>query len=515
MYIARKEDIYYIDKECKVPVEILMENAGKNSFLWIKNNIDNNKKLLVLCGAGNNGGDGAVLARYLIKDGIDTEVVFIGDVISKSKEVAKENFIKLKELTNVNQLEINYKNLETLKTYLEKADVIVDAIFGIGLNRELDNFYLDLFELINSSKKTIISLDIPSGVMANGENFKSGIKANYTLTFGLPKFGMINYPGATYCGKIEIIDIGIPKDFINSLNLPILIEKNMFKLSRERNTHKGTYGHLLIIGGYGGNFKEGIKAMSGSVILSALAAMKAGVGLTTIAADVRALPAIQSLIPEAMTFGWKEKPSSLKEIKKLIEKSFIRTILIGNGFHKGKIQKEILKLVLTHPIVTKIVIDADAINILSENKELLSTLYNSGKEIILTPHIGEASRLLSLSTEEIKSNKLEIVKKISEITNANVILKDSVSVIYGRNTTFINNRGSSSLARGGSGDILAGLIAGFLATGYEVLYSICLGSYILGICGEMCEEEMGAFSVLGRDILNKISSVIKEISMPE
>ena len=526
MYIAGKEDIYYIDetseKKYGIPTATLMENAGKNSFLWIKKNISDyrQKYYVVFCAHGNNGGDGAVLARYLASEKINFTVVLLGDVIGKSKEVARSNFLKLVELKpDIIEWDLkDEKTFDKIRECLKKSDIIIDAIFGIGFSGEIFQPFARVVEEINKSCKTVISLDIPSGVPANGGKFNLAVKADYTLTFGFTKFGMIDYPGANFAGKVEVIDIGIPGEILNERKLARLITdeyaKSLYK-KRERDSHKGKYGHLLIIGGYGGDFKGGIKAMCGSVVLAGLAAMKVGVGLTTIAVSENVLHSVQALIPEAMTFGWGSN-YSVKNIKKLIENNLIRTVLIGNGFSKGRLQSRILEMVLDHPIVNKIVIDADGLNIIVENRKLLDKLVLSTKDIILTPHIGEAARLLRLHPDEVKYNKLEAVKKLVSLTNQNVILKDSVSLISDRSfNIFINNRGSVVLAKGGSGDILAGIVAGLFASGYDSISSLCLGSYILGVAGEMCESEMGEVSPLGRDILQKIPEVIKSISKQE
>lgn len=519
MYLATKEDVYFIDEECERKYNIstltLMENAGKNSFIWIRENLDLKKNFLIFCGHGNNGGDGAVLARYLIQNGVNTKVVFVGDVIEKTKGIAKENFLRLKEFY---KWDFSPKGLSEIKEMIENSDYIVDAIFGVGLKGELYQPIVDLIEQINLSGKGIISLDIPTGVLANGGNFKIAVKANYTLTFGLPKFGMIDYPGADFCGRIETIDIGIPQKIIEERKPIILLNDNyvssLFQ-KRKRDSHKGKFGHLLIIGGYGGNFKKGIKAMGGSVILSGLAALRSGVGLLTIATHINNLTSIQANIPEAMTFGWKESNSSLSSIKRLIENNFIKTVLIGNGFSTGKFQEKLIEMILIHPIIDKIVIDADGINNISQNERLIEILKSSSKNIIITPHIGEASRMLGIHSEIVKFNKLDMAKKLNQLTNSVILLKDSVSVISSGDKVFVNNRGSVSLAKGGSGDILAGLIAGFLASGHSEVSSTILGSYVLGLAGEKCESIYGSFSTTGMDVINTIPDVIKNISMLE
>lgn len=519
MYIATKADVYSIDRECEenynISTEILMENAGKNAFLWVKDHLDDfhKKKFLVFCSHGNNGGDGAVFARYLFKNGIYVTVVFLGDVIGRSKNVARKNFMVLKEL-GVSIIEWDLKSLNVLEEIsreIKNSDVIVDAIFGIGFEGEVSLPYEKLFEAINSSGKLVISLDIPSGVLADGGKFDCAIKADFTLTFGFPKYGMLDYPGAEYCGRIEVIEIGIPEDLKKGKNLMRLLTDEFIKsilIPRKRDTHKGSYGHLLIIGGYGGNFQAGIKAMSGSVVLAGLSALKAGVGLLTIAADERILLAVQSQLPEAMTLGWNNKASSVRRIINFINKNLIRSVLIGNGFYKGSFQKRILEEIIVHPLINKIVIDADGLNILSDDRKIFYKLSTSGKEVILTPHIGEAARLLGINTSDVKNRKLEAIKKLVKLTSATVILKDSVSLIMSKNENlYVNNRGSVALAKGGSGDVLAGLVAGFFTSNYSAIESGCLASYALGVAGEICELESGSFSTLSREVINKIDRV--------
>ncbi len=234
MQIAMKEDIYFMDEQCEkkfgIPASLLMENAGRNSFLWIKENIKA-KKFLIFCAHGNNGGDGAVLARYLMEGGFDVTVVLLGDVIGKSKDIAKANFIRLKE-NNAKIIEwdlISREDFTKIKAIINETEVIVDAIFGVGFNGELFSQFAEVVEEINDSGKLVISLDIPSGVIANGGNFKLAVRANYTLTFGFVKYGMIDYPGANFCGEIELIDIGIPEELIRQRKFLRFITEDYIK----------------------------------------------------------------------------------------------------------------------------------------------------------------------------------------------------------------------------------------------------------------------------------------------
>jgi len=519
MKLASKEDIYRIDKTCEekygIPTLILMENAGEALFNAVKKYIPEyeSKNYCVFCGAGNNGGDGAVLARKLFVKGFSVTVVMLDD-INNAKGDALINFNIIQKLGVPFIASIN--SLNKIKKIVQESDVIIDAIFGIGFHGEIEGLKASIVDIINSSGKVIISADIPSGISADGKVSSHAIKANYTVTFGLPKIGMIDYPARNLTGKLITASINIPFFILEDPNIKdeLITQKTISKIyrPRERNSHKGSYGHLLIIGGSQG--KDGTSAMSGAVILAGRAALRAGCGLLTLAIPEKISLPIQKNFPEAIVFKLndKEKHLSINEMLDLINKRKIKNILIGNGFGVGDFQKEIVEEILKLKNIDLIVIDADGLNILSRYRELMKGLYRKKGKIILTPHIGEMSRLIEKDTEWVKENKKSSALQLATELGCIVVLKDAVSVIALPNgKTFWNDSGSSSLAKGGSGDVLAGLISGLGSSGYSSVEACIMGTHLLGRAGEIYEEKFGAESALSSDIINILPNVFKEI----
>ncbi len=305
MKIARKEDIYNIDKrsleDYGIPTLILMENAGEAVYRFIKEKIPgyHNKKYLIVCGTGNNGGDGAVAARKLFLDGCSVKVVFT-DNPDKSKGEAKINFdiiqkIKVpisyfsdnKALWGSTEEQQGITTGSSSLPLLRGTLVIIDAIFGIGLHGEPDANLTAIINEINLAKKTVIAVDIPSGVYADGGSARTAVKADFTVTLGIPKIGLIDYPERDFAGEIYTYSINIPPELLKNEDIKTnLITQDDVKemvLPRKRNSHKGNYGHLLIIGGFEGSSEKGIGSMSGAVILAGMASLRSGTGLLTIA----------------------------------------------------------------------------------------------------------------------------------------------------------------------------------------------------------------------------------------
>ncbi len=519
MKIALKEDIYRIDRLCHenfhIPVSILMENAGIAVYTFILENLREylGKKFLFLCGTGNNGGDGAVAARKLILDGCIVSVI-LADSISSIKGDAKTNFDILNDLKC---RFILLKDIDKIESFIPNFDIIIDAVFGIGFHGEPDSEISGLFKAVNHSGKTIISVDIPSGVYAGGGASKDAIKADFTITLGLPKLGMIDFPGREFTGKRIINKINIPDSLLNDkimINNLITDEEicNIYQ-PRIRNTYKGSYGHLLIIGGSAGNIDNGDPGMSGAVIIAGTAALRAGTGLLTIACEDKNSIPVKTSLPEALTLGIDptDLEKSIQCLNKYIIKRKIKSVLFGNGFGTGEFQMRMLKYILEEKQIKKLVIDADGLNILANYPEMKKIMKKSGKEIILTPHIGEMARLVNTETGLIIANKIKTAGEFSSEFNSVVILKDSISVIAGSGEIWLNEKGSSSLAKGGSGDILAGLIAGLFESGYSALNSSILGIYILSRAGEIYDDRFGTESALSRDILSLIPDVWKLI----
>ncbi len=517
MKIASKEDIYRIDSECSkkfgIPELLLMENAGCASFSIIKEVIPDfkNKRFIVFCGKGNNGGDGAVLARKLFSEGAVLTVIYTEDH-KKTGADAALNF------SIIEKLGIPILDFESGFPKIEKAvkgsDVLIDAIFGIGFRGEAAGLTARVFDLINNSGKTVVSLDIPSGLSGDGSVPANAVKADFTITFGLPKLPMADQPGREFCGKIFTEKISIPPALLDdpsiSLNLLTGSDINNIYRPRARNTSKGNFGHLLIVGG-----SEGDPAYSGAVLMAGNASLRAGAGLLTVAAPPAVSSVIRRSFPEAISIQISEKDplNSIKNIEEVITRRKIKSVLAGNGFGTGNFQKMILDFLLNCRALKCLVIDADGLNNLALDEGLAKSLRNTKAETILTPHVGEMARLVRKDNIWVKNNKAACARDFSALNNIYLVLKDAVSFISEPGgQVFISSRGSASLAKGGSGDILAGIIAGLFTSGYAALDACRLGTYLLGRAGELYEEKWGSESALSRDILKLIPAVFKELA---
>lgn len=524
MKVPLKKEIYELENQTAsrfgIPKLVLMENAGSAIYHFIESQIGDarNKRFLVICGPGNNGGDGAVVARKLFLGSEKGSVVavMIGKTQKGIQEEAAVNFRILEKMAVPTVRYRSLKDLGKVKAEIKKCDVIIDAIYGIGFREKKDARMERLIVLVNGSGKTVISVDLPSGVMADGGTYHP-VKARYTVSFAFPKLGTLDYPGREFTGKRFVFPIDLPREIAEApkvrreLITPESAKKMM--IQRKPDTHKGTYGHLLLIGG---NSDGAAQSMAGAVVLAGMAALRSGTGLLTVAAPSKIIPVIQKDLPEAMTVSLSgDDKDEMKILNDIIVRKKIRSVLIGNGFGTGSRQKKILELILKNKAVRKLVVDADGLNNLSESPELQKKLLSagrSGKEIVITPHVKEMGRLVKQSADAVKKNKMGIAAGYSKKNRVVTALKDAISFISSADGSVrINETGSPALAKGGSGDVLAGIIAGLFTSGYDGFSAASLGCYILGRAGEIYAEKYGAESALSRDIVNFIPECFREL----
>jgi NAD(P)H-hydrate epimerase len=521
MKIAFKEEIYRLEKMCAenygIPTLVLMENAGNAVLEVLRENIPclEHKKVLVFCGKGNNGGDGFVVARKLFLANISVKIVRVGD-FGEPKEDAVLNLGVIRKLGLPVLQFFQDSELELIKKEIKESDVLIDAIYGIGFRSEVGILTTKLIEAMNDSRKTIVSIDIPSGTYADGGSSDIAVMADLTVVLGILKIGLLDYPAKNFAGKRVLKPIDLPSQLLEDkeLNLNLITREDVraLFLPRKRNSYKGNYGHLLVIGGCPGNSAKGDPLFFGAPILAGKAALRSGAGLVTLAVPKELLSTLVKNLPEAMVFplSFTDLEKSKEGLRSFIEKKKIKSVLIGNGFGTGDFQKGIAQFILEETRIEKLVIDADGLNNLALNKEWLSLKGN--KEVILTPHIGEMARLVNQEVSVIQQNKVETARKFSAENNVFIVLKDSVSVIASPNgEVWVNETGSAALAKGGSGDVLAGLIAGLFTSGYSALDASIIGTYALGREGEIYEEKFSSVSALARDILDLIPVVFKEI----
>ncbi|TCT15327.1 NAD(P)H-hydrate epimerase [Natranaerovirga pectinivora] len=488
----------YTIKEIGIPSMVLMERAalGIVDHILKRKHIEN-EKVFILCGSGNNGGDGLAIGRLLGNKGIRTNIMLL------SENYTQETSMQLKILQNLN-IKVDKYDADQLKKYISESDLIIDAIFGTGLTREVIGHYKDTIQCVNNEDKFVISVDIPSGICSkSGKVLGVAIKANLTVTFGLNKLGNVLYPGTLYASKTNIVDIGFPKRAYDSRMLKHFTfdENALQKLpKREARSNKGTFGKVLVI--------AGAINMSGAAFLSAMAAYKIGGGLVNIMTHEENRVIIQTSIPEAIVTTFNTLDN--KELDKtcFIEfKSSIKdanVIVIGPGLSQCKATKELLEYVIRHSKVP-IIIDADGLNVLSNE---LSLIKEHQVEIIITPHPGEMSRLLGVSIKEVTENLIENANFISKKYNIICALKDARTIVTNPfDDVYINTSGNNGMATAGAGDVLTGIISGLIAQGLRPYEATCLGVYLHGLSGDKAKERVGVYSMMARDIIEEISKV--------
>ncbi len=458
----------------------LMERAGQNAAKRILSRYYFNS-VSIFCGMGNNGGDGLVIARILALRGIETHVFCCNYTAKKSADFSI-NYKRLPKEVRITQV-----NEQT--TFNLNSDLIIDCIFGIGLNKPVTGWLENVISIINSYKKPVVSIDLPSGLYATNNTKNSlhnVIKADLTVSFQAPKMCFFHAEYAQFVGKFELIDIGLHSAF-KAHKIAHYIERHSIQLNKRAIfSHKGTYGYLTAVGGYDN--------MIGAAILVAKAAFRAGCGYVGVNCNSKGLSPLISHVPEVIFIG---------ENLEIPQKT--TAIAIGPGLGTTPSNKEALKKVLLSKL--PLVIDADAIQLLSSDNSLLSIL---PKNSILTPHIGELDRLIgeSKNSEERLKKQLEFSAK----HNVYIIQKGAFSKLSCPNgDLFINSSGNAGMASAGMGDVLTGIIGSFLAQGYSPLEAAKNGVFIHGFAGDLACNKNGETALLASDLIESIQAAITNL----
>ncbi|TCK64757.1 hydroxyethylthiazole kinase-like uncharacterized protein yjeF/hydroxyethylthiazole kinase-like uncharacterized protein yjeF [Winogradskyella wandonensis] len=493
MKIFSKEQIYKGDKvteeQQSLPPSELMERAGLQIFNWMHLRMQGAQvPIHVFCGIGNNGGDGLVLARHLITHGYNVEVYVVNCGNSRSKDFLT-SYDKVKD---VSKKWPQLLKCETDFPDIHRDDIIVDAIFGIGLNREIESWIKALFNHFKASSAFTLSVDIPSGWFTDKpiEDNEGVVRANYTLSFQSPKLIFFLPETADCTIQWEVIDIGIDRDYLMTTETEYeLISKNevlpMYK-PRDKYAHKGDFGHGLIVGGSYGKI--------GAVHLATRSVLSSGAGLTTAFIPKCGYVPLQTSLPEAMVI-------TDADTNKITAIDFdIKPDAIGIGIGMGKFPDTVsaLKAFLKNN-KAPLVIDADALNIISENNDLLKLIPENS---ILTPHPKELERLIGEW-----SNDFDKLKKASDFSTKYkvlVIIKGANTIIVYGQKKFISVTGNPGMATAGSGDVLTGIITGLLCQKYNPLESALFGVYLHGKAGDLALEEYGYQSLLASHIVDYI-----------
>ncbi|MBI2280663.1 MAG: NAD(P)H-hydrate dehydratase [Bacteroidetes bacterium] len=465
----------------------LMERAATRCVEWLKNKYNTDKSFAIFCGVGNNGGDGLVIARLLAEKKYDVKVF----VVEFSKNYSPDfiiNLEKLKktgiELVTLSEKEVHFK--------IALNSIVIDAIFGSGLNKPIDGFVAEIIHQMNTHE--IVSIDIPSGLFCEdnqNNNLKNIVNANYTLTFEQPKLAMMFPQNNIFCGECIVLPIGLHPDFIKKVETPYFFTSKQdvkgLVLPRQKFSHKGIYGHaLLMVGSYG---------KMGAAILSSKACLRSGVGLLTVHVPTVGLPILQTAVPEAMC-SVDEETNYFTAIKNT---ETYQAIGIGPGIGLEKQTQSALKLLIQNTVLP-MVIDADALNSLAENKTWLSFLPNNS---ILTPHPKEFERLVGKWSND--EDRLKLQLDFSTKNNVIVVLKGaytSISTPLGK--VHFNSSGNPGMATAGAGDVLTGIIASLLAQGYLPEDAAILGVYLHGVAGDLAKEQVGEVSMIASDIIDQL-----------
>jgi NAD(P)H-hydrate epimerase len=502
----------YAIKKWGIPSAVLMENAGRNTYRLTKERYLNGKRqIAVICGRGNNGGDGFVIARYALADGYKTKVY----LLCRAEDLKDDAALNMKLYGSLGGEIIECdNNPKIVKEGLKDADIIIDAIFGTGLSKEVKGKERATIEEINRSGKPVIAVDMPSGIDGKrGVQLGVAVKAMHTFTYGYPKPGQIIYPGADHTGKLTVIDISIPSIAENEIGIDgHVVDGEMlrgFLRPRQSGSHKGTYGHAAVIAGSIGK--------TGAAHMASLAALKIGAGLVTLAIPESLNAIMEVKLTEVMTYPVEDKGKgcfTLSSFKKLID--FVEdkdVVVIGPGLSQfGETMEMVRKLFAE--VKKPFVIDADGINAFQGHLDLLRKA--KGKTV-LTPHPGELARIMGMTPQDVNADRIGIGAKFVDKYGVNLLLKGARSILFTTDGgTFINPTGNPALAKGGSGDILTGFIGGLAAQGYTLTQSAIIGAYFHGyIADTWCADTGSNIDLLAGDLLNGVGRAMKEIERGE
>lgn len=487
----RQVDAYTIEHEPIASID-LMERASRAFVDWFGQRIDGTKRIGIVCGTGNNGGDGLAIARMLYDWGYQVAVWIIKGGVLESPDF-KTNEARLPD--RVQKCVVDDVKQEVS---FAECDVLIDAIFGSGLSRPPAGVYAHVIELINQEQALKIAVDIPSGLLCDTHAEPPIVKANYTLSFQLPKLAFLLPECFVFTGEWVVLDIGLNKSFIRSLATEhhYTTLKNVRKLLRPRSKfdHKGTFGHALIIAGSYGKM--------GAATLTSRAVLRAGAGLLTAHVPKCGYPIMQTTVPEAMV----EVDADENIFTGCGDLKRYNAIGIGPGL--GQDEQTAMALGRTLEQFGKpAVVDADALNMLSAERSMLKLLAPGS---ILTPHPKEFERLVGKWKNDFE--RLEMQKQLAVSLRIIVVLKGAhTSVADETGTVYFNSTGNPGMATGGSGDVLTGIITGLLAQNYSPVEAAVLGVFLHGLAGDIAVTELGMESLIASDLIANLPGAFQKV----
>lgn len=473
----------------RVPPLLLMEQAALAACEEIEQLITGVEEILIVCGTGNNGGDGLAIGRILFLKGYKVELVLIGE----EKKATEQNKTQ-QEILKAYGIPVQ-KEISTNKNY----QMIIDAIFGVGLTRKIEGVYRSTLEKMNEMAGKKIAIDMPSGVSTDdGAVLGVAFKANKTITFAFDKVGLHLWPGNVAAGQVVVKEIGITeRSFLERKPTVIALEESdLDQLSiRPSHSNKGTFGKLLII--------AGSVNMAGAAVLAGKSAYASGCGLVRILTPEENRVIIQTALPEAILTTYSAKKAETEIVKEAIE--WAEVVLIGPGIGTGEASEAILKQVLKS-VAVPVVMDADALNLVAKD---VNVLRHPHTEMVVTPHLGEMSRLTGDSVAFLQIRLLDTARDFANTYNVTCVLKDErtiTSIPYG--TTFLNLSGNAGMATAGSGDVLSGLIGSLMAQGYSSEKAAPLAVYLHGAAGDYMVKETGKAGLMASDLVEGIRRIL-------
>ena len=509
----READRYTIE-EIGIPSLVLMENAGRQVVAAIEASYEGalDGRIAVLCGRGNNGGDGFVVARTLLQRGIDTAVFVIGTV-AEVRGDARTNLDILGRL-GVTVVEINDEQAWELHfSEISQCTLIIDAIFGTGLKSALAGMMETVVADVNASSIPIVSIDLPSGLSADTPHILGDcIDASMTVTLAAPKLPLVLPPGEEHAGDVVIADIGIPHEVIDGVEgqrIELLTPEQLREIVEPRaaDSHKGDFGRVTIVAGSRGK--------TGASHLAAMGAMRSGAGLVTVATPASCLPIVASMAPELMTEPLPESPEGMVAANAIEDLLALRhdVIACGPGLGRGPGVAEFVRSLLDRATVP-LVLDADAITVLADDPGGL--VGREERDVIITPHPGEMARLVGSSIEEVQANRIDVATDFATTHRVYVVLKGHRTLIATPDGhLYINPTGNAGMATGGTGDVLTGMIAAWLAQLLDAEAACRLAVFLHGAAGDLAEAEEGQVAMTATDVIAHLGDALKRLCNPE
>ena len=492
----------------KIPSLTLMENAGEGvvSFLLSKFPLIKSSNVAVICGKGNNGGDGFVISRLLKKKGVNVSTFILTSKAAPEGDAAKNLNKLLKTGSKVTEV-ADLAAVEKFKDEVRGADIIIDAILGTGFEGRVSLIFGKVIDIINSLEKTaVVSVDVPSGLNSdNGQISGPCVRADHTVALGLPKLGLLLSPGINFTGELVIKDIGIPEEVVKAeninLNYVLTGDIKLFFRKRTLDCNKGMKGKVLVVGGSVG--------LTGAPCLTAEGALRTGSGVVTVACAKGLNDILEVKLTEVMTVPL---PQNLDRSLSLKAASVLAGLMeqydvlaLGPGLGKNR-DTGLLVSALIRKVKKPIVLDADGLNFISKNPDILKEKRGA---LVVTPHPGEMSRLLGCSIEMVQNYRVEASLKFAKKYGVITLLKGARTVVaFPNGNVYINSTGNPGMATAGAGDVLTGIIASMIGQGIEPGTAAVYGAFIHGLAGDLAKEDKGEHGLIASDIILNIPKAI-------